>query len=383
MIALRILALLAGGTVVVWVGLSAIRSVVLPRGVPVLLTQVVFINLRRAFDLVVNRLESFELRDRIMALYPAVGLIALPFAWVVLVLGGFTPMYWAVGVHWRRAFMESGSSLTTLGYIAPSNLWAHTLGVTEAVVGLGLVALLISYLPSIYGAFQRRELKVALLEVRAGRPPWAVNWIIRHHRIGWLDGGGELFAEWEEWFTDIEETHTSLPALPFFRSPVPNRSWVTAAGTVLDAAALWDSTVDSPTTPESNIVIRSGYLALRRIADYFGMESEHDPQPDDPITIERSEFDKAYEVLLQAGVPLKEDRDKAWRDFAGWRVNYDAVLVSLAGLVMAPIAPWSSDRSPPLRRIRYRFSPIGVIRSVRAGRKRAREAAEGKVDISV
>ena len=44
-------------------------------------------------------------------------------------------------------------------------------------------------------------------------------------------------------------------------------------------------------------------------------------------------------------MPLKADRDQAWRDFAGWRVNYDSVLVPLAGLVMAPYAPWSSDRS--------------------------------------
>lgn len=48
----------------------------------------------------------------------------------------------------------------------------------------------------------------------------------------------------------------------------------------------------------------------------------------------------------------------AWRDFAGWRVNYDTVLVALAGLTMAPYAPWSSDRlpgggpRPPVRRRR-------------------------------
>jgi hypothetical protein len=56
-------------------------------------------------------------------------------------------------------------------------------------------------------------------------------------------------------------------------------------------------------------------------------------------------------------VPLKADLEQAWRDFAGWRVNYDRVLLSLASLTMAPYAPWSSDRSmlyrrPPLRRRR-------------------------------
>ena len=63
----------------------------------------------------------------------------------------------------------------------------------------------------------------------------------------------------------------------------------------------------------------------------------------------RSEFDDACDRLEAAGIPLVADRDQAWRDFAGWRVNYDRPLVGIAGLVMAPYAPWSSDRS-----LRYR-----------------------------
>jgi len=47
---------------------------------------------------------------------------------------------------------------------------------------------------------------------------------------------------------------------------------------------------------------------------------------------------------------LKADRDQAWLDFAGWRVNYDTVLLALAELTMAPYAPWSSDRSTPTHR---------------------------------
>ncbi|MBI1880640.1 MAG: hypothetical protein HYR94_20890, partial [Chloroflexi bacterium] len=67
-------------------------------------------------------------------------------------------------------------------------------------------------------------------------------------------------------------------------------------------------------------------------------------------SISRDEFDAAYDQLTQQGVPLKSDRDEAWRNFVGWRVNYDAVLLALAGLTMAPYAPWSSDRSLPFRR---------------------------------
>ncbi len=37
---------------------------------------------------------------------------------------------------------------------------------------------------------------------------------------------------------------------------------------------------------------------------------------------------------------MHEDREQCWRDYAGWRVNYDTVLIALAALTMAPYAPW-------------------------------------------
>ena len=57
-----------------------------------------------------------------------------------------------------------------------------------------------------------------------------------------------------------------------------------------------------------------------------------------------------------ADIPkLLAERDRAAPDtklFAGWRVNYDAVLVGLAALITAPPAPWVSDRPlPPMPRM--------------------------------
>jgi hypothetical protein len=46
----------------------------------------------------------------------------------------------------------------------------------------------------------------------------------------------------------------------------------------------------------------------------------------------------------------------AWRGFAGWRVNYDTVLLALAALTMAPEAPWSSDHSFRQSRTRQKRS---------------------------
>ncbi len=94
-------------------------------------------------------------------------------------------------------------------------------------------------------------------------------------------------------------------------------------------------------------MIRAGYLALRRIAESFRVDFDPDPQPDDLISISQQEFDSLYDQLAANGIPLKPDREQAWRDFRGWRVNYDRVLLALAALTMAPYAPWVSDRSLP------------------------------------
>jgi hypothetical protein len=244
----------------------------------------------------------------------------------------------------------SGSSLYTLGFVMPPNVPTMVLAFSEAGFGLVLLAMLISYLPSTYQSFQRREAAVTALDVRADTPPTARAMLVRSSIIGGWDRLEQLWRDWENWFVDITETHTSLPALVFFRSPHWEHSWVTASGAVLDGASLLASTVDRPPSPDAELCIRAGYVALRRIADFFGIDHNPNPHwPEVPISIDRREYDQVCRELIEAGVPLKSDLDQAWRDFAGWRVNYDRVLLALAALTMAPYAPWSSDRSMIVR----------------------------------
>jgi hypothetical protein len=343
---LRIVAVAAGSALVVWTVLSAVRAVILPRGEIVALSRAVFVALRWVFNRITRPAKSYESRDRAMAMYAPIGLLCLAASWVVLVIAGFTLVYWGLGVDpFRQAFVESGSSLLTLGFVKPDDLPTTVAAFIEATLGLGLIALLISYLPSIYSAFQRREQAVVMLETRAGQPPDAAVMIKRAHTLARLDSLHEVWVQWEVLFADIEETHTSQPSLPFFRSPIAGRSWVTASGCVLDTAAIMLSVVNQPPDPNAALCLRAGFLSLRRIADYFQIPFDPDPDPDDPISIDRAEFDEVYEDLASFGVPVRADREKAWRDFQGWRVNYDLALLGLASLTMAPYAKWSSDRS--------------------------------------
>jgi hypothetical protein len=353
----RAAAVLVGAGVALWVLAGAVRTVILPRGEPVPLTRAVFLTIRALFDLRLKRVRSYTERDRVMARYAPVALMVLPGVWVACVIASFTAVFWGLGIEpLGRAFQVSGSSMLTLGFEVPDDLPTYGASFVEATLGLGLVALLISFLPTIYSSFQRRELLVARLATRAGDPPSPVEIVLRHHRLARLDALDDIWDDWETWFADLEETHTSQPSLVFFRSISHERSWITSAGVLLDAAALRASTLHLPRNPQAELCIRAGYLSLRRIADYFDIPFERDPAPDDPISVSREEFLEAYEELASEGVPVRPDRDRCWRDWAGWRVNYDAPLVALAGLTMAPYAMWSSDRSlrPPNPSLRPR-----------------------------
>ncbi len=342
---------LAGAVVVVGTVLSAAQTLAVPRATPVFITRWVFVLVGAAFE-PVGRLRDGGRRDRLLALYAPLSLLCLPVVWLTLVMAGFTAIFRATGQPWDAAFLESGSSLLTLGFRVPAGPPAAALVFVEAVFGLALLALLVSYLPSIYGSFSRREVMVTALETQAGRPPSAVALLGRLARIDGLDQLDLFWAEWQRWFAEIEETHSTSPSLVLFRSPQPDRSWVTAAGAVLDAAALTASTLDLGRRPGAELCLRSGYLALQRIGDFYLMpyDPDPDPAPSDPVSVTRPEFDAACRELAAAGAPLRADRDQAWRDFAGWRVNYDAVLLRFASLCRAPTAPWSADRPIPFRR---------------------------------
>ena len=346
MTVVRVLVFLAGLVVVVAVVGSAVRTVVIPRGIPARISRIVFIGMRALFRLRARPSLSYERRDKVMALYAPVSLLILLLTWLTLVIAGYTMMFWGVGGRsLRDSFTLSGSSVLTLGYGRPTDLPATLLEFTGAALGLILLALLITYLPSIYAVFSRRENLVAGMEVRAGSPPSAVEILRRSWRVDGLSKINVLWRRAEQWFLEIQETHTSFPAVAFFRSPEPEHSWVTAAGAILDSASLLLSVVDVPRDANAAYCIRAGYLSLRRVAAFFRIPFDPDPSADDPISIAREEFEQACDALAEQGVPLVSDRDQAWRDFRGWRVNYDRVLIALCGLTMAPPAPWSSDRS--------------------------------------
>lgn len=349
-LALKLFAISSGVGLILFTLQSAIRMLVLPRSDNVWLTRTLFglvLRFIRAEMRLTGEL-SYERRDRHLAFFAPVTLLILPVVWLFLITVAYTPIYWALGYgDVYNSFLFSGSSLLTLGFAPVMDWWTMLLSFSEATIGLILIAMVIAYLPTMYSAFSEREQYVALLEVRAGDPPNAVTLLSRSYRNRGIEELTLLWQAWEQNFVRLEESHTSLAPLIFFRSARPRHSWVTASGAILDAAALQDAVIDMERDFHGVLCIRAGYLALRGIADFFRYPYNPNPKSDDPITISREEFEEVYEQLKAEGLPVVADIEQAWRNFRGWRVNYDEVLLMLARMTMAPYAPWSSDRSSP------------------------------------
>jgi len=364
-VAERVVAFVVGLLIVQGVLRSAVRTVVVPRGETVWLSRVLFLGLSAVYDPLARRRHDPTLSHAVLARFAPTALVLLAFVWAAGVILGFAPMYWAVTeLDLLACFRLSGSSMTTLGLAAPPNAASTTLSIVEALLGLGVVALLIAYLPTIYGHFARREEEVLKFDSQAGSPPSPSVFLIRFHAIGWANQLGQVWEPWERWFDELEESHTSHPSIALFRSQRVTDSWITTAGAVLDTAALSQAAVDVPAQPQAALTLRAGFLSLRAIARFYRLPVRDDPAPNDPISVTRAEFEQVLDEIAAAGVPVKADRDQAWRDYAGWRVNYDEALLALSALCAAPVARWSSDRCdrfhpPTLRHPKaWRIEPL-------------------------
>ncbi|HWD63666.1 MAG TPA: hypothetical protein VG405_00705 [Solirubrobacteraceae bacterium] len=363
MAVLRIVVGLLAAAGVAAVLASVIRTVVLPRGVPARLARLVFLAVRQVLTLRlrIGRDHDYRTRDRVFALQAPLGLFAQLFAWGVLILLCFSAIFWALATHANlaevpRAVELAGSSLFTLGFDTPDGLIRQVLAFAAAGVGLTLFALVITYLPSVYGAFSRREALVTKLVVRTGAPPDGPRLLIRSWELARFEQLDLLWNDWEDWFIDVGESHTSFPQLSFFRSPHPNNHWILTAEAVLDGAALLITVCDVEREYRSELCLDAGASALITIADFLGIPHQP-PEPEAEIALPEPVFQAGCDRLAEAGVPLVEDRQQAWRDFRRLRSRYEPLVAVLGRMTDAPRSEWSSwsddapRHSPPLLRI--------------------------------
>ncbi len=342
---MRVVGLVLGLVIVIGTLGSVFTTLVVPRVASSRLLRAIAKGLGRSVRPVLVRLGDYAAQDRLMGLVGPLAMMLLFVAWLALLTLGYGLLaWWLGGASFLHSLAVSASSITTLGVVALHKDGPEGIEFVAAATGLLVVALEIAYLPTIYAAFSARETEVTLLATRAGVPAWGPELLARHHRFGTMAELPDLYRTWERWSAAVAESHTNYPALLWLRSPMPWRSWLTALTAMMDAAALQDAVSPGAAPRQARICLQSGTNCLRAIARALRIDYNPDPLPTDGIRLTYDEFLQGVDRLQRAEFPFERTPEEAWRHFAGWRVNYEAIVDALTKVIMPPPAPWFSER---------------------------------------
>jgi Ion channel len=248
---MRILAGVAGMVMLLATLWDAFETIILPRRVtrPFRIVRI-FYQLTWKFWAAASRMfHTNKNRETHLSYYGPLSLLMLFATWALLLMFTFALLHWAAGSGitmsgsastFRTDLYMSGTTFFTLGLgdVTPRTTLARVITVSEAGMGFGFLAIVIAYLPTLYGAFSQRELNISLLDARAGSPPTAAELLRRHSQFNDNKVLAQYLRDWEIWSAQLMESHLSYPVLCYFRSQHDNQSWLAAFTAVLDVSAL-------------------------------------------------------------------------------------------------------------------------------------------------
>ncbi|HTX62389.1 MAG TPA: hypothetical protein VMD28_02035, partial [Acidimicrobiales bacterium] len=226
---------LVGLVVIVFTSMNVLFTMVLPRrpfGID-RLTLTVNRMVLRTMNLVTHFVHSYEWKDAILSPMGPIALVLQLILWATGLSLGFGLLITATHHAIGDGLLQALTSLFTVGAAHEGGVPVPSLDIPCGAIWVIIVALQIAYLPTLYGAFSRRESLVALLESRAGLPAWGPEVLIRHQLVGITDTLPDLYASWEAWAADVAESHTTYPVLLLFRSPEAWYSWIVGQLAVL------------------------------------------------------------------------------------------------------------------------------------------------------
>ena len=289
-------------------------------------------------------------RETAFSYYGPLSLLLLIIIWAAALVFGFALILFSL----RSPFSDplhayaglasdiylSGTTMFTLGIgdIIPHTSAARLVVVLESGMGLGFLAMVISYFPVLYGAFSRREVSISLLDARAGSPPTATELMRRHSFQGGTEALNLLLVEWERWSAELLESHISYPSLCYFRSQHSNQSWIGALTAILDVSALMVAGVQEHAARQAQLTFAMARHALVDLSQTFSLPlvtNGEDRLPPD-------RFELLYKSLCESGIRVCRDADSMER-LKKMRSLYEGHAETLGRYFRMPLPPWIAD----------------------------------------
>jgi hypothetical protein len=348
---MRILAAIAGLILLAGILFDAFETIILPRRVTgyFRLTRLFFRYTWSPWAAVARRMGPGRRRETLLSYFGPLTLLQLFLVWTVGLLVAFALLHWAAGSavnaggqppSFTTDLYLSGTTFFTLGIgdVTPRSELARFITVVESGTGFGVLAIVIAYLPVLYGAFSRREVNITLMDARAGSPPTAAGILQRHAQTLETEDLIRYLREWEVWSSELMESHLSYPVLCYFRSQHSNQSWVAALAALLDTCAFLMSHATGKLRWQAQLtfaISRHALVDLAQIVFSPPLETGQDRLPAEAL-------DRLRALVAAAGLPVD---DTAQRESLNQlRRMYEPYLHGLSRHFLMPLPPWSFER---------------------------------------
>ena len=344
---MRSLAVIFGIMLIVLVAQDAFETIVLPRRVTrrIRLALLFYRVSRFGWNSIGHLIRSSARRDSLRGYMAPLSLLTLLLFWAVLFVLGFGLVLWGLAlplgasdktISFLTYLYLSGTTFFTLGLgdVTPLPGVGRFLVVSEVALGFIFLALVISYVPVIYQAFSRRELRITLLDARAGSPATAVELLRRNCAGKQVEELRMLLHEWELWCADILESHLSYPVLAFYRSQHEQQSWVEALTVILDTCALILTSIDGLPVEAAKFTFamaRHAVVDLAQVLNTFPKTGVN--------RLSSAEFTDLQDMLVASGIRLKGSTTSE-QMLAELRETYEPFVSALAERIQVALPPW-------------------------------------------
>jgi len=349
---MRLLVAIAGFFILFATLWEAFETIILPRRVTrrLRLVRMFYRVTWGAWASVNGFIRSKNVRESHLSYYGPLSLLGLFATWAFLLVFGFAMLQWAAGTAinapgeiptFRTDLYLSGTTFFTLGLgdVTPRTALAKAIVVIEGGIGFGFLGLMISYLPTLYGAFSQRELNISLLDARAGSPPTAAELLRRHAHFADSEVLAPFLHDWETWAAQLMESHLSYPALCFFRSQHDNQSWLAAFTAILDVCALLIAYGEGAAKWQARLTFAIARHAVADLAEVLRV-------PPTPLAQDRlppRDVAAVRNLLLECR-PSSNCGDAGDKKLNELREMYEPYLNGLSMRLLMPLPSWGVGR---------------------------------------
>jgi hypothetical protein len=327
---------------------DAFETMVLPRRVTrqFRLARIFFRYTWRSWLVMARLIISRKRKETFVGFFGPLSVIVLIILWATGLVFGFALLHWASGsaievregtASFSTYLYLSGTTLFTLGLgdVTPVTPFGRGLIAFEAGLGLGFLALVISYLPLLNQSFASREVTISLFDAHAGSPPTAAEMIRRHVHRNEIDELREHLYEWERWSSELLESHLSYPVLALFRSQHDNQSWLGSLMVILDTCAFVLAGVEGVCKHQAKFTFAMARHTIVDLAQIFNCPPLH-PDKD---RLPSDELKHLCSLISSTGLKLQE-LNVLEKELSELRQMYEPYVYSLSRYMRITIPPW-------------------------------------------